>query len=301
MIPLTDDVIQFYLAEKLKFLKKHPALIDRIFYTGKRETLSKLREFITKKPIKVVIGYPKDQNSLPCYVITQAPEQEIPLGLGDGTEEFLDYEGGIGEDSDTEAEMINKLSEFILGTYMNSTIRVECWSDNGDLTSYMYAILKWCIWTSRSQMLKNGWVNIKLSGTDLEPVPDYMPIFIYRRAAQITFMNENLYYQDIKEIEGYLDILDKIENVDDGSGNGDYILKENDNGETEVINKDTGETEYIIKDEDNDPDNPGKEEEGGGGTHTVITTPDGEVVYDDSFFYILRPHYFESTITSEDD
>ena len=68
---------------KLKFLKEHPTIIDHIFHTGKRETLSKLRDFIENKKIKVIIGYPKDQTSLPCYVITLAPESEQPTGLGD--------------------------------------------------------------------------------------------------------------------------------------------------------------------------------------------------------------------------
>lgn len=225
MMPLVDDYLQKYIVDGLRFLKEHPNLIDRIFLTGKRNTLNSLKEFITKKSIKVVIGYPKDQTSLPCYVISLAPEQEVPLGLGDGEEEYLDYEGELGNNPDATEIAINEFSEYINGTYMNSNYRVECWSDNGDLTSYMYIILKWCLLTSKSKMIQNGWVNISLSGTDLEPVPDYMPIFIYRRSIQINLQYENLYYNNIENIRIPSDVIQNPENygVDE---EGNVILKE---------------------------------------------------------------------------
>lgn len=227
MIPLVDDYLQLFISEKLRWLKYHPEVIDHIFRTGKRETLSKLRDFIENRKIKVTIGYPKDQNSLPCYVITLAPEQEQPIGLGDDRGFFEDYDLGIGDENNTEVveEVEQKLTEFLADTYMNSNYRIECWSDNGDLTSYMYIILKWCLWSSRQQMLKLGWVNIRVSGTDLEPVPDYMPVFIYRRAAQINLMYENLYYEDIAGLEAYLKILEHPE---------DYHKDENGN----IVDKD---------------------------------------------------------------
>ena len=231
MMPLVDDYLQMYIVEGLRFLKEHPKLIDRIFLTGKRTTLNSLKEFITKKSIKVVIGYPKDQTSLPCYVISLAPEQEVPLGLGDGEEEYLDYEGELGENPDATEIAINQFSEYINGTYMNSNYRIECWSDNGDLTSYMYIILKWCLWTAKSKMLKNGWVNISLSGTDLEPVPDYMPIFIYRRSAQVNLQYENLYYNNIERIKLPSEVIqnpDKYEVDDKGNvvvkGTGEIVI-----------------------------------------------------------------------------
>lgn len=265
---MVDDYLQLMIVNKLKFLKKHPSIIDRIFYTGKRETLSSLKDFIKNKPIKVIIGYPKDQTSLPCYVITLAPENEVPLGLGDGTDEFIDYEKGLGglmdeeedaTDGDSSIELsdeeklmeraISEMSVHLNGTYMNSTYRIECWSDNGDLTAYMYIILKWCLWTSRQEMLSMGWVNITLSGTDLEPVPDYMPVFVYRRSAQINLQYENLYFSNTSVITNYIDI---IENPDD----------------------------YYIDDDDN------------------IRTKDGdEIVVESTYIWVIVPNYYSKKIS----
>lgn len=228
IIPLIDDYLQMLIAEKLKWLKEHPVILDHIFRTGKRETVSKLKDFITNRKVKVIIGYPKEQTSLPAYVITLAPEQEQPVGLGDDAEYFTGYDLGIGDDAEDHLQKAEeKMSEFIASTYMNSNYRVECWSDNGDLTSYMYIILKWCLWSSRQQMLDLGWVNIKLSGTDLEPVPDYFPFFIYRRALQVNLMYENLYYENIRSLERYVDVIERPEdyhkdedgNVVDEDGN----------------------------------------------------------------------------------
>ena len=219
MLPLVDDFLMAFLNEKLAFLKKYPELIDRLFSTGNRETLKSLKNFITKKKVNVIIGYPREQSQLPCYVIVLAPEQEVPMGLGDEEGLFDEEFDGLGgnpdeieDDAEAEkADMINAAYETIAvtinGTYMATQYRIECWSDNGDLTSYMYAILKWAMWTSRMQMFKLGWANVSVSGTDLEPAPDYLPVFVYRRSIMVSAQVENLYFSDTSSIEAYLDII----------------------------------------------------------------------------------------------
>lgn len=180
--------------------------MDSIFQSGNPETIDKLKEFITTKKIRVVIGFPREQSTLPAYVIMLAPEQEQPSGLGDNFETY--GPSGIGDlDAEPEDVAQDYLDDTIASTFMNSTYRIECWSDNGDLTAYMYAILKWCLWSSRREMLQIGWTNIRLEGTDLEPVPDYMPIFIYRRAAQLVLTYDNLYHEDVTQSLTLLDIL----------------------------------------------------------------------------------------------
>lgn len=216
MIPIVDDFVQAMIVSKLRFLKEHPSLVQYIFQTGNPETINRLQKLLTTQQLRVVIGFPREQSTLPAYVITLAPEQEQPSGLGDNLSMYgMD---DMGDDPEEIAQL--HLDDYIASTFMNATYRIECWSDNGDLTAYMYAILKWCLWTSRLDMLKMGWNNIRVEGTDLEPVPDYMPIFIYRRAAQLILTYDNLYQENLDHLLTYLDIVVHPQNYGkDGEGN----------------------------------------------------------------------------------
>ena len=210
MIPIVDDFLQAMIVSKLRFLKENPKLIEYIFQTGNNEVIKKLQQLLTTQQLRVVIGFPREQSTLPAYVITLAPEQEQPSGLGDNLSGYGLEDMGMGEEPEEIAQMF--LDDYIASTFMNATYRIECWSDNGDLTAYMYAILKWCLWTSRLEMLKMGWNNIRVEGTDLEPVPDYMPIFIYRRAAQLILTYDNMYQENLTHLKLYLDIVTNPQN-----------------------------------------------------------------------------------------
>lgn len=224
MIPIIDDYLQALIVTKLRLLKENPKLIEYLFSTARPETISQLQSFITTQKLRVVIGFPREQSTLPAYVITMAPETEQPSGLGDNLETFGEVDWGLGEEPDQVAQQ--HIDAFLASTFMNSTYRIECWSDNGDFTAYMYCVLKWCLLTSRSEMLKMGWSNITLSGTDLEPVPDYMPIFVYRRSAQITMVYDNIYQDGVTHIIKYIDVVnnpekyevDKQNNIIDENG-----------------------------------------------------------------------------------
>lgn len=209
MIPIIDDYLQTLIINRLRFLKEHLVLIDYIFQTGNPETKKRLKTLLTNQKLRVVIGFPREQTTLPAYVITLAPEQEQPAGLGDNYDIFGEDE----YDTDDALTVTQKfLDRSLSSTFMNATYRIECWSDNGDLTAYMHSILKWCLFTSRKDMLQAGWNNIVISGTDLEPVPDYMPIFVYRRAAQVTLIYEAKYHDNLESLKDFFEVVSDPEN-----------------------------------------------------------------------------------------
>jgi hypothetical protein len=204
MIPLIEDYLKDSLSARLQFLRKHPEYLDKIFGTlGKRSTLSSLKDYFVKKDIKVVIGYPREANQLPCFVITLAGEQEVYTGLGDNTDEDIFYDEDEDEFKAPEEnlEYTNELS--LDSTNMEATYRIECWSDNGDLTAYMYTLAKYALLVTRTEMISNDILLPKISAADLEPVPDYFPIFVYRRALMISFQYENQYFENIIDLEEY--------------------------------------------------------------------------------------------------
>ena len=217
MIPIIDDYIQTLIINKLRFLKENLVLVDYIFQTGNPETLNRLKELLSTQKLRVIIGFPKEQTSLPAYVITLAPEQEQPSGLGDNIDIYGELED---DDDDVETSAQKYLDRFISSTFMNATYRIECWSDNGDLTAYMHSILKWCLFTSRKDMLQVGFTNIVISGSDLEPVPDYMPVFIYRRSAQVTLTYDAKYHDNLESLKNFLEVVSNPENyIKDEDGN----------------------------------------------------------------------------------
>lgn len=188
MMPLVEDFLRDLLLQRLEWLKKNPDNIPKIFGTlGKRSTLKNLTNYVKNADFRTLLGYPKEANQVPCYVITLADEHEAVVGLGDCIDEDINDEDDFN---------------FHLNTiYMDATYRVEVWSDNEDLAVYMYILAKWAMLVSRKDMLTNGFILPRVSGADLEPVPDYFPIFVYRRALIVGFQYENVFYEDENEIE----------------------------------------------------------------------------------------------------
>lgn len=192
MMPLIEDYLKESLVARIEFLKKNPEYIQRIFGTlGKRSTLAGLNKYLLNNEIKTVIGFPREPNQVPCFVITLAGEQEVYNGLGDCTDEDLFYEE---EDEFSPPDEEERPS--ISCVNMEATYRIEAWSDNGDLTAYMYTLAKWAMLVTRTEMISNGILLPKISAADLEPVPDYFPIFIYRRALMMSFQYENKYFEN---------------------------------------------------------------------------------------------------------
>lgn len=68
------------------------------------------------------------------------------------------------------------------GTIFNSQFRIETWTNNGDLTVYMYHLLKWMLLSSRHFLEMQGFDLQTIGGMDFEPAPEYFPEFVYRRA-----------------------------------------------------------------------------------------------------------------------
>lgn len=102
----------------------------------------------------------------------------------------------ILDNIDTEQELsvnYNYFSKVVVmrGAAFQETYRVESWSDNGDLTAYMYLILRWILLSSIQFLTDNGFILPSLQGMDFEPVPDYFPTFVYRRSLNINTQVEN--------------------------------------------------------------------------------------------------------------
>ena len=115
----------------------------------------------------------------------------------------------ITDESVNEGDMLTVSYEYYLngvksiGSMFNINYRIECWSENGDLTVYMYHILKYIMLRDRKALEGEGVTKSNLSGGDLEPVPEYFPNFIYRRTLIFGALVDNT-------IESEIDILQSV-------------------------------------------------------------------------------------------
>lgn len=71
------------------------------------------------------------------------------------------------------------------------TYRFEIWDNNVDRAVMLYAVLKSFLLRNRLAMTEEGLCNITLSGADFEPLPEYFPVPLFRRAlsAEFTIIN----------------------------------------------------------------------------------------------------------------
>ena len=191
MIPLIEDYLRSLMNERINWLKKHPEEIPKIFgVLGRRSTLKAFTDFVVKTEFRVLLGFPREPSKLPCYIITLTGEQEIPSGLGDSIDEDFDEEDIF----------------HINVTTIQTTYRIEAWADNSDLVVYMYILAKWAMLVSKHDMQLNHIILPTVGGADLEPAPDYFPIFVYRRALLVSLTFENRFYETEEELAEISDI-----------------------------------------------------------------------------------------------
>lgn len=271
MIPIVDDYLNDLIVEKLGYLKSNPNYIDKIINT-RTDRLSRLKNFISAKPIKVIKGYPRTPAELPCICIMLSGEEETQDSLGDYGDDEIELQSTTESVTVMPPDNVHTNSYFVTSnlpvvnisqilinstgveidpelaeeyspdTYYlpddiaspgdiltisytygesimtstevmyESTYRLEVWTDNGDLTVELYHLLKWALLSGRSKLIEDYDIfRQTLSGADFEPVPNYFPAFVYRRALSFwcqfiaTAMDDNEYkfIQDVESDQSY--------------------------------------------------------------------------------------------------
>lgn len=216
MIPIIDLLVKNYIEDGMMRLRKEPDRIRRYFSYANKKTIEDMVRLVTQFKIHILSGYPRQPTELPCIIITIAGEDEVPHGIGDGVDQaYPEWERGeknylhwTGEDN----------SKYVReNAQMRAQIRVEAWSDNAVTTSFLYALIKYCLFSAKWDMVNNEIILPTVSGGDLEPVPDYMTIFVYRRAVMLNFEYTLGYHVGgliIGKEEGHFELGTTIDDLD---------------------------------------------------------------------------------------
>lgn len=199
MIPIIDLLVKQYIEDGLERLRTHPDKIQDYFGFASERTINSMVKLITEYNISVITGYPREPSTLPCIVITIGGEDEVSHGIGDGIDmNYPEWEEGrenyLHWSEGGDSKYIRQSAQ------MRAQVRIEAWTDNSITTSLLYSVIKYCLFSSKWDMRGNGIFIPTVSGGDLEPVPDYMTLFVYRKAAILNFEYELSYHVDNKEI-----------------------------------------------------------------------------------------------------
>ena len=185
MIPVIDLLIKDLFKEGLDHLRANTDKLDRYFSMLPDKNKEDIKYILNNINIPVLSGFPREENKIPCFIVMVAGEEQTNYGLGDGIDENY-YEQGLGEDNyiNWSEDGSRYIQENI---QMNAQVRVEVWSDNAVVTSLLYAVAKYLFLRVKTQLVKDGIITPSISGGDLDPVPDYLAMFIYRKALTISF------------------------------------------------------------------------------------------------------------------
>lgn len=146
-----------------------PLLLERVYGNLTPTLRADLERWLAEHDVPIVMGWPRDEQVTPCWVVVVNPEELSGTYLGDAS-----------------ASEVGSYGEHLLGTAQrwSSTIGVLTYSENADLTRWLYDLAKWGLGSRRQQLAALFPHGQRMSGRDLEPVRlgDAGGRLTYRRA-----------------------------------------------------------------------------------------------------------------------
>lgn len=163
---------------------------------------------VTRKDSKLVVV----TTHKPIEIVTAVTLEGAPIGFGISAANggsatrgviTLDEESGVKFGDTVSVSYEHKqVGTEVYGSFFNTQYRIETWTNNGDLTVMLYHLLKWIVLSSRGYLEEQGLSVQTLGGIDFEPLPEYLPELVYRRALTFECLTENTFEQDFGYIQG---------------------------------------------------------------------------------------------------
>lgn len=160
------------LAADVTLLRKYLShLFDPVLGAKEREEF--LQHFLTNPP-RIVLGYPKGTGTsdMPCISIVLEGESEAQTSLGGYLGDTPSGEGG-------------DYAEYV-GAPWTSTYGVVIYATHPDGCAYLYQITKMIIVAAKVAIEQAGFRNISLAGTELQPMPELEPEYVFARTLRVT-------------------------------------------------------------------------------------------------------------------
>lgn len=153
------------LQQGLAAFAKDPSLYNVVFgqYLGLGDKeVASIRATLTRSPIRVQHGYPHKDISTPLVAIILQAESQSQKYLGDSG--YLPLGGEVGA-----------------GSLWENSYQLMVYSENIDLTSHIYELVKAIFIMSHNVLARWGIIAPSFTGMDLAPDPRYIPENLFCR------------------------------------------------------------------------------------------------------------------------
>ena len=177
-VTITERVLLGVLRTEIDRLSKDKSELERFFshffdpLTDKNERDSWVNNF-TRRPPKVVLGYPRTSSEFPCFSIVLESERQTQEALGLYLGQSLEEEGG-----DTSFEYLGAMFEQTLGVYI--------YAEHPDVCIYLYQFAKSVFLGANETLLCCGLIDPMYSGGELAPDEGYLPENMFVRVLRVT-------------------------------------------------------------------------------------------------------------------
>ena len=222
---LPEVILQEILRDGIEYTRKNPRIVDMLLRQVPGKIADEIKKTFNDQSLDIVLGYSRKNVVFPCIAILLRGEEQgetllDDFGGGGYGPQWVDAQGEAGsEEAGNPGAYIE--SEFFRGTtdrqkelqeradgmvgdprrllgqstykekgsvFFDASYLLHIMAQSQEFTIFLYALVKYILYSNRRRLERNNLKNLSTSGTDLSAAPEFAPDFIYSRALALQFI-----------------------------------------------------------------------------------------------------------------
>jgi len=241
---LPEVIIQEILRDGVLKARQNPRVVDMLLRQVPGKVADEIKKTFHDQSLEIVLGFSRKTPVFPCICILLRGEEQGETFLEDFAgggygAQWVNPQGEAGTD-DTGSPGAYIESEFFRGTtdeqkelqeraggmigdprrlfsedtykekgsvFFDASYLLHIMAQTQEFTIFLYALMKYIIFSNRDKLERNNLKSLTTSGTDLSASPEFMPDFIYSRALALQFIQPFEWFVFDDEMDGFEDII----------------------------------------------------------------------------------------------
>lgn len=164
----------------LQTIRNDTTVIDKMFPDLTENSRTHLKQWIVNHEISVLLGYPRNVEDIPCWVIAMSGERNHTTAIGEFHETV-----SVGSPTITGYEEIS-------GDMTSKSYTIFTMTQNADLTVILSSILQHILKSIRKPLALAGFYQMVTSQQDaLNIRADFLPNYLYVRATSLSVIADD--------------------------------------------------------------------------------------------------------------